>query len=264
MYSPLKAIVCGFEKSGTTLLNEILRSHPDLDSGFECGFLLGDSPRDFHTIKPYHAYFKKTWELSREDMQYIFDTDCWDQCYLRARERSPVIKNKSCGIFDKTPIYMLHLDSVLKKAPNVPCIVNVRDPRALMLSWANWSGHKQDAEQWINRNFEENCQRYLSYADGFSEALISHSERIMLNQFETMCLQPEQQLSVIFQFIGLDFKNEYLAFDSKHFVYGNSVSREYLYPYRGVLSEGLCQRILLGTERYSQWHFHECSGDTEL
>ncbi len=45
--SPLFALVCGFEKSGTTLLNEILRRHPGVDSGFECGFLLGQSPRDF-------------------------------------------------------------------------------------------------------------------------------------------------------------------------------------------------------------------------
>src|SRR5688572_28260285 len=80
-FDPLIALVCGFEKSGTTLLNEILRRHPDLDSGFEGGFLLGASPRDFRNFQPYYAYFRQTWELSRADMLYICDTDSWGECY---------------------------------------------------------------------------------------------------------------------------------------------------------------------------------------
>ncbi len=257
MSKPLKAIICGYEKSGTTLLNEILRRHPNMDSGFECGFLLGDSPRDFPTIKPYHAYFKSTWELSRADMKYIFDTDSWDECYARARGRSPVISNKDTGIFDKTPIYMLHLNEVLNKVPGIPCVVNVRDPRALMLSWANWSGHKEDAEDWIEENFEAYCERFLSYADGYTKALASHGDRILLNQFEKLCQNPEFYLKRIFAFLGLRFDNEFMNFSSKHFVYGNTVSTEYLFPYRDKLSTELCNRILSETGRYSQWHFDQ-------
>ncbi len=255
MVDPLKAIICGYEKSGTTLINEILRRHPDMDSGFECGFLLGDSPRDFSTIKPYHAFFKSTWELSREDMKYIFNTDSWSECYIRARERSPIIINKNTGIFDKTPIYMLHLNDVLKKVPGVPCVVNVRDPRALMLSWAMWSGHQNDTEKWIRDNFDEYCERYLSYAKGYTNALDLHGDRIMLNQFENLCVEPAYFLNKIFEFIGLSFKTEYLKFSSKHFVYGNTVSTEYLFPYRGVLSEDLCAEILAATQSYEQWHY---------
>lgn len=256
MFEPLIALVCGFEKSGTTLLNEILRRHPDLDSGFEGGFLLGDSPREFRKFQPYYAYFRQTWELSREDMLYICDTDSWGECYRRARERAPFIENKASHIFDKTPIYMRHLSAVLAKVPGIPCVVNVRDPRALMLSWANWSGAKDDPEAWLTANFASNLQRFLDYAEGYRHAREHYSERLLLNQFERMCLQPEEHLRAIFAFIGLEFSADFLQFSSKHFVYGNEVSTEYLYPYRNRLSQHLCERILEATADYSDWHFH--------
>lgn len=254
-FAPLIALVCGFEKSGTTLLNEILRRHPQLDSGFECGFLLGDSPREFKNFQPYYAYFRQTWELSREDVRYICDTDDWAECYRRARERAPFIHNKSAYIFDKTPIYMRYLASVMKKVPGIPCVVSVRDPRALMLSWANWSGFRDDPEKWIAGNFEANCERLLSYANGYRKAVDAGLGPIVLNQFETMCLRPEEQLSKIFSAIKLEFDPSFLQFSSKHFVYGNRVSTDYLCPYKGRLSKSLCDRILDATSQFSDWHF---------
>lgn len=256
-FAPLIALVCGFEKSGTTLLNEILRRHPLLDSGFECGFLLGNSPREFRNFQPYFAYFRQTWELSREDVRYICDTDDWSECYRRARERAPFIHNKNTYIFDKTPIYMLHLASVMAKVPGIPCVVNVRDPRTLMLSWANWSGFKDDPEKWLTENFEANCERYLSYANGYYNAVDAGYGPILLNRFETMCLRPEEQLTKIFNHFGLDFDASFLRFSSKHFVYGNNVSKKYLRPYEGRLSKSLCDRILAATSNFSDWHFTE-------
>lgn len=254
---PLHALVCGFEKSGTTLINEILRRHPRLDSGFEGGFLLADSPREFRHCQPYFAFFKKTWDLTREDVRYICDTDDWGECYRRARERSPVIVDKRSLIFDKTPIYMKHLAPVLDKVPGLPCVVNVRDPRSLFLSWANWSGFRDDPEAWLEANFDDNVQRFLDYARGYEGAVERHSARLLLNRFEILCQEPERVFSELFDFFGLDFSPEYLAFSSQHFVYGNQVSLEYLYPYRGQLSEQLCQRILDATAAFSQWHYHD-------
>lgn len=253
-FHPLVAIVCGFEKSGTTLLNEILRRHPDLDSGFEGGLLLGSSPRDFKQYQPYYAYFRKTWELSREDMLYICDTDAWGESYRRARERCPFITNKNSFIFDKTPIYMKHLSEVMAKVPGLPCVVNVRDPRALLLSWANWSGHKHDAEAWLRENFSENIERYASYAEGYLAAEKKFAERLYLNQFERMCINPAVEVARIFNFLGFDFETSFLNFSSKHFVYGNDVSTEYLFPYLGNLSEDLCGLIVEATSAYRQWH----------
>jgi len=253
--NPLVAIVCGYEKSGTTLLNEILRNHPQLDSGFECGFLLGNSPRDFPGIQPYHSFFRQKWRLSKEDMAHICNTADWAECYRRVRQLSPVITDKQTLLFDKTPIYMLHLEAVLNRAPNIPCVVNVRDPRSLMLSWANWSGHDNEPEGFIAENLENYCERYNSYAQGYFHAVSAHGKRILVNQFEELCLAPSAVLMRIFEFLGFEFRPEFLNFSSEHFVYGNTISQEYLYPYRETLSQDLCDQILAGTRETAQWHF---------
>jgi hypothetical protein len=253
---PLTAIVCGFEKSGTTVLNEILRRHPQLDSGHEVGVLMAPSPREFHHVQPYFAFFQKSWKLSREQALLCCDTDDWATFYQRSRAASPLITDKSILIFDKTPRYMLHLSEVMEKVPNLPCVVNVRDPRALMHSWACWSGHKEAPARWLEDNFEANCERYLSYARGYSKALATGRFRLFLNRFETMCMEPQQTLKSIFEFLELDFADDYLVFESEHFVYGNTISRNHLFPYREDFSEALCQRILDATVEYEDWRFH--------
>lgn len=253
---PLRAIVCGYEKSGTTLINEILRRHPQLDSGHEVGVLLADSPRQFNRKQPYCAFFKQTWKLSDEQLQQICDTDDWGEFYRRARQTSPLIIDKAVYLFDKTPIYMLHLAEVLAKVPGIPCVVNVRDPRALMLSWANWSGHRDNPGEWIEENFPYCENRFLSYAHGYREALATHGDRILLNRFEPMCLDPEPYMEKIFSFIGFEFSSDYMTFESEHFVHGNTVSQEYLCPYRDALEPALCDRILEATAEFEDWHFH--------
>ncbi|TGD74889.1 sulfotransferase [Mangrovimicrobium sediminis] len=254
--APLRAIVCGYEKSGTTLINEILRRHPRLDSGHEVGVLLADSPRQFHGKQPYYAFFKQTWKVTDEQMQEICDTDAWGEFYARARMISPLITDKTVELFDKTPVYMLHLREVLAKVPGIPCVVNVRDPRALMLSWANWSGHRDAPGEWIEANFEYCENRFLSYARGYRDALADHSDRILLNRFEPLCLEPQIQLENIFNFFGLEFSSDYLTFESEHFVYGTTVSQDYLAPYRQALTPALCQRILQATREFGEWHYH--------
>ena len=252
---PLCALVCGFEKSGTTLINEILRRHPRLDSGHEVGVLLVDSPRQFHTRQPYYSFFCETWKLSRAEAAKVCDTDDLATFYRRARALSPVIVDKSVSIFDKTPAYMLHLSEVLSRAP-LPCIVSVRDPRALMHSWANWSGHSADPERWLNENFDYNLNRFLSYGRGFRRAAEARADLLRVSQFEHLSENPETEFEKIFQFLGLEFQTEYLSFTSEHFVYGNTVSTDYVFAYRDRLSSAMCDRILEATSEFEEWHYH--------
>lgn len=254
-FSPLAFIVCGFEKSGTTLLNEIFRRHPGLDSGHEVGALLGVSPRNFKSHQPYFAFFMKTWRLQACELEDICDTDDWSTFYRRILELSPLILNKNVQLFDKTPIYMKYLDLVLNRVPCLPCVVSVRDPRAVMHSWANWSGHRDDPEKWLVENFHSNCERYLSYGLGYRRALINHHRYIFLNRFEDLCMDPMLVMKRIFNFLGFEFGTEFLQFESEHFVYGNSVSAKYIDEYSGVFSPKLCREILSATAEFKEWHF---------
>jgi hypothetical protein len=253
---PLVAIVCGFEKSGTTVVNEILRRHPRLDSGHEVGVLLASSPRAFPAIQPYFAFFRKTWKLTPEQAGHCCDTDDWAQFYSRARAASAVIADKSALLFDKTPRYMRELSAVMARVPQLPCVVNVRDPRAVMHSWACWSGFSDAPAAWLEQNFDTNRDRYLEYARGYAEAARTGRYRLLLNRFETMCTEPERALRDVFEFLGFEFSPAYLNFSSEHFVYGNTVTRRHLFPYREDFPDALCQRILDATAEFSDWHYH--------
>lgn len=257
MKTPVAAILCGYEKSGTTVLNEILRRHPGLDSGHEVGVLLAESPRGFISVQPYFSFFQQTWSLSREEAVHCCDTDDWSVFYDRAKEQSPVIVDKSVTLFDKTPKYMAQLSSVLDKVPGVPCVVNVRDPRSLMHSWACWSGHRDAPAAWVEENFDYCVQRFCSYAEGYRAAADAGKYRLFLNPFESMCLAPAARLAEIFAFLALEFDESYLTFESEHFVYGNTVTTAHLTPYRESFAASLSERILTATSAFRAWHFEE-------
>lgn len=253
--TPLIGVFCGFEKSGTTVLNEVLRGHPDVFSGHEIGVLLADTPRDFPKIQPYFNFFCKTWELEKEVAMCCCDVLGWMEFYSRLRSVSPLVEKQNASIFDKTPRYMIDLDNVLNKVPGLPCVVNVRDPRALMHSWACWSGGAEAPGDWVDENFEYCIERFASYASSFWAAYTSRKHRIYVNQFEQMCQRPEVELKKIFDFLELDFSPNFLNFDSKYFVYGNKITEDYVRSYQRAFSSDLCARIIDATKDFGDWHF---------
>lgn len=244
----LKAIVCGYERGGTTLISQLLRQHPNLYSGFECGFLLVDKISDFLSFEPYCTMTKRGWQLTAEDLEYICQADNWVDVYIRLQARSALTKNKEdVCIFDKTPKYMQFLPQVLNKTVEVPCIVIARDPRAVLWSWAKRSNLSLDV--WIEQHLEDSCQRYRSYAQGYKRAVDSgFGDRILLIQYESLCVNEADEVEKIFNFIGLEFDPAYLMFkeSTKTFpnVYGNNISAHYLTEYEEHFPHAICDKIL--------------------
>jgi len=129
--NPLKAIICGYERGGTSLIAELLRQHPDLDGGFEGGFLLGKRPRDFLSISPYRSNVKLGWGITEEELRHACDTDSWQEVYRRLREKAGEIHDRRVWLFDKTPKYMEALPKVLRKVPGNWTFVIVTDRQEL-------------------------------------------------------------------------------------------------------------------------------------
>lgn len=260
----LAAIVCGFEGGGTTMLSEILRQHPNLSSGFEGGVLLAESPSKFLTIEPYYSNLRELWSLSNEDMLYIFSANNWLEVYERLRNRSPVIKDKSAYLFDKTPRYMAYLPEILEKVCNVPCIVLVRDPRAIL--WTRTKRTYENAppelsiEKWAEQEREDTIHAYLAHAEGWERAIQSGFEsRILLVQYEHLCINQEVEAKKIFDFLGFDFEKSYLSFRNKdpryHPCRGEDVSIHYLTEYKENLSNESCEKILFMTQKFQDWWY---------
>ena len=255
MFDPLRAVICGFENSGTTLVEAVVRCHPEFDSGFEGGFLLGRSPRDFPTIQPHFAFFRTCWELSEQDAAWICDTDLWAEAYRRARERSPVIANKQTYLFDKTPAYMRQLTEVLERVPGLPCVVTVRDPRALLASWAKRTGYDRNPQLWAVKQLPGLCERYITYGRGYAEAARRFPERLLLVRFEHLCTDPPGEFERIFRFLGLEFEASYLDFPTTYGVHGTTISTSYREAHRECFSAGICEEILQRTQEFRDWHY---------
>jgi hypothetical protein len=264
---PLAAIVGGFEGGGTTMLSQILREHPRLDSGFEGGFLLAKTPKDFLSLQPYARDLKNLWNLSDPDLEEICSQPIWPDVYRKLRELSPVIENKESWIFDKTPRYMAYLTEVLQKVPNVPCIILVRDPRAVF--WTRVKRTYNNAPEgiskleWMEKELDPACNAYLAYAKGWQKAVENEelASRILLVQYESLCLNTEEESKRLIEFLGLKFYPTILSFDNKdpryHPCRGKEVSTNYLTEYKQHLSEDICQEIVEKTSEFKDWLWND-------
>ncbi len=111
----LKFVICGLEHSGTTLLSDIFRQVPGLDSGFEVGVLLCDSPRQFPRRQPFYKHMRPGWKISPEDLQRCCAVDTVGEFYAELHRRSGVLKEGTIDIFDKTPRYFWDIPRYYEK-----------------------------------------------------------------------------------------------------------------------------------------------------
>jgi hypothetical protein len=149
------------------------------------------------------------------------------------------------------------LDDVLCKAMHVPAIVIVRDPRAVLWSWAKRA--EVSIEQWIGGHLNDACERYVEYGRGWWRAVSGkHASRILLVQYEQLCLDSEKLNRKIFDFIGLDSPNVKGNFQA-YFpnVYGRSISTSYLREYEHGFSNRVAREILAKTADFNQFCWSE-------
>ena len=262
---PLAAIVCGFTGGGTTMLTEVLRQHPRLDSAFEGGFLLTEEASDFLTLEPYYSALKKTWQVSDQQLARICSVDTWPAVYRRLRQNSPVIKNKNVLLFDKTPRYMTCLSQVLRKVPNVPCISLVRDPRAVFWTRIKRTFRKESPEmniqEWAEAEFESGVKGYSTHAEGLQQALKSElKERILLVKYEELCLNPEVEARKIFNFLKLNSNADFLSFKGGKPRFrpcrDDGIKSSYISEYKKNLPSHICNAMAKSTDKYMDFHYN--------
>lgn len=198
---PLIAIVTGLEHSGTTYLSRLITSHPKVDSGFECGVLLADSPKNFVNIQPFYDWMqaeirKGHWGI--EDMTQVCLAEDWEDMYRNIIQYSPIFKDKSSYILDKTPGYMPKLDQVLEKV-SAPCLVI---KKGILFQYLSFKKRGLSLQQFISR--------YSYYMDGLSKALEKFNDRIYLVEYEELYSNTTNNITDIFEFIDLDIGEIYL------------------------------------------------------
>lgn len=200
--SPLIAIVTGLEHSGTTYLSKLMTRHPKIDSGFECGVLLADSPGEFPKIEPFYSWMQGSievghWGVKSEDMADICSAKDWEDMYYKIIHYSPVFKEKSSYILDKTPRYMPKLDKILEKVM-APCIVIYKD---IFFQYLSYRKRGVTLNRFVSR--------YTSYGEGLSRAVKRFGDRILLVKYEELH-ENTSKINDIFNFIRMEFENHLL------------------------------------------------------
>ena len=77
----LKFLVCGLEHSGTTMVSDLFREHPQVESGFECGVLLCEQPKDFLTYEPFCNHMYVGWKIDEQDFSYACEASSFKLFY---------------------------------------------------------------------------------------------------------------------------------------------------------------------------------------
>jgi tetratricopeptide (TPR) repeat protein len=122
------ALLTGFPRSGTTLLEQVLDAHPDLVSSEERDFIGNELVRTFTQHRPSKALAEVFNELTPSQieshrhryfrsMEYLLGEPICDRLHL-----------------DKNPAYNLTIPLVLRMFPESRLIVALRDPRDVVLS----------------------------------------------------------------------------------------------------------------------------------
>ena len=202
---PLRVVITGLERSGTTLLSTLIKQDPRLDAGFECGFLLAETPRDFVHIQPWYDWMKEPvtqhqWGLSETQLQKICSSPTWTEAYRRLLRLSPVFRDGVAKqVCDKTPRYLRSLDMILDKLPSfVPCLVIEKDIENL------WRSHKKRGMP-----LDEFIRNFTQYNNGLRRALSRHGARIHRLRYEDLCRDIAGCLIPVFSVIQRPYKARY-------------------------------------------------------
>tara|TARA_Y100000590_G_scaffold200054_1_gene227238 strand:+ start:11642 stop:13465 length:1824 start_codon:yes stop_codon:yes gene_type:complete len=115
----------GFSRSGTTLLQTILRSHPEVE-------VIEEEP----TLNTFLNYLQNITKNNFENLKNIDDVEILklEKLYLNSRDQFIKNKNSNLKYIDKEPLNIIHVGEIIKVFPNAKFLVSIRHPYDCILS----------------------------------------------------------------------------------------------------------------------------------
>ena len=254
-------IICGLEHSGTTLLSDIFRQVTELDSGFEVGALLGDSPKEFPNLQPFYKNMLDGWKIEEFDLSNICNTDSFSDFYFGLQKKSKVLKPATKNIFDKTPRYFLNLFDCYEKIQS-PFIATYKDPRSIVFSDFKRTGKGTDFQSWYEQYKNPKLQymknvyqnNYLPWKEHIRR---KQSSNILCISLEDICLNTKETMDLIFSHVGLNFKLEYLLLKDLRYSFTRQpeISSRIPFEYLEKLTKSQLRSIENDFAEFSDWFY---------
>jgi hypothetical protein len=195
---PRPIFVVGCPRSGTTMLRQILDSHPSISCGPESRFLWGlrvIEERNWPTL----VGFGLSLDEWRQNCRELFESFHRHYADSQGKRRWA----------DKSPDYALMLDWVNELYPEAQIIHIVRDPRDVIDAWRRFYGNAgihRGARAWV---------RYVRAAHEFARAQVE--DKMTELRYEDLVRDPEQVLRKLFVWLGEPWDDAVLHFgDRRH------------------------------------------------
>ena len=212
--------VLGCDRSGTTLVQAILNSHPSLFISYEVG-IINPLERIYgkkglrgvvaHMHSRQHAFAGVDMDAMYELIQQNQDLELPDVVGYVYRAKAGIEGKPLWG--DKRPDYTNHVAQLATYFPNSKFLHVVRDPRAVALSWApkNWGPRTtyHCARAWVQK---------VGAATNDMEIL--EDSRTKTIKYEELLVDPRKVLEGICRFLNIPFSEAMLQHKNRDFATG--------------------------------------------
>ena len=189
--------VVGLPRSGTTLVEQILASHPDVEGAGELTDLplvIGEESRRRGAPFPHWVGAMRAADWERLGRRYLERTAYW----RRRRTR----------FVDKLPNNWIHVEAIRAMLPGARIIASRRDPLETCLSC-----HRQylAGNDWT-RTFTDLAAYWRAYDRSMRRAAVLHPRHVREHIYEDLLADPERSIRALLAFCGLAFDPACLAF----------------------------------------------------
>jgi len=200
---PRHIFLVGFPRSGTTLLGQVLASHPDIQTMEERTCLMDSAAEFFHS----DTGLDRLAALSEDEL------DHWRARYWQRVTESGLTPSKTVFV-DKMPLNAVFLPLIARLFPAARILNAIRDPRDVVLSC-------------FRRRFAMNAGMYeftrldqaADYYGAVMRLMTIYWEKLALQSFdarhESLVADFARQARRLCDFLGLEYRDEMTGFAAR-------------------------------------------------
>lgn len=216
-----KIFIVGIARSGTTLLQSIIGSHPEIFTFPETHFLDRTIPKRkleqfFHRINSRHKNeVKKFLEQEGKSDLYIeysenpFSVNKWTKYLLSTLENMCEDRTKNI-LLEKTPMHLYYLDLIERNCEECLYIHTIREPFSNIA--AVYDVSRKHPDSFAQNTIEKAIERYKKEIL-ISEKYLKHPKHFFVH-YEELVNEPVKVINRLCEFLGIEFTPKLLEFQN--------------------------------------------------